>query len=222
MYNAAVHSSMYSSGPNTPHRWSEREGDIKLIIALHQTKLKPPHRKIRSSPRFPLWLIRIINQSTLLSIQDEPSPRPAVESGAQLVQVSTARRWIDGHMWTQVYLMASCFDVLFQVQIGRHDGQVPKKYTKQESIKLIQYNIHSTTHLVKGRWTFGKFLRPPDTSRLRLSVFERPLVLLTFDTELSPLCVEMPLFLWLWLWLLSWIRSGLLLLNPLFRPPLLL
>lgn len=85
------------------------------------------HRKIRSSPRLLLRLIRIVNQRSLLPVQHEPPPRPPMERGTQLVQISSTGRGVHCHMRTQINLVPGCLNVLLQIQVRRHDGKVSER-----------------------------------------------------------------------------------------------
>lgn len=100
--------------------------------------------KVGATAWLPFWLIRIVDERTALSIQYEPTPRPGMKRGAQLVQIAIdiiyiiIHRWyckgrlnspattvrIDKHVWTEINLMSSGLDMMSQIQIGREYGQV--------------------------------------------------------------------------------------------------
>lgn len=124
--NEADRSLMCSNGPGTPHRLSAMVQKTIKYIWLNK-RIPSIYRKIRSPSRLLLRLIRVVNQCALLPVQHEPPPRPAMERGSQLVQVTPTGSRIHRHMRTQIDLMPSWLNVLPQVQVSWHNGKVSGK-----------------------------------------------------------------------------------------------
>uniref|UniRef100_A0A8D8V826 Uncharacterized protein n=1 Tax=Cacopsylla melanoneura TaxID=428564 RepID=A0A8D8V826_9HEMI len=72
--------------------------------------------KVCHSSLFLLRPIRIVRQTSLRSVEHEPSLVPMMKPARHLVQITAGRRAVQCELWARVQLMARGFNVLSQVQ----------------------------------------------------------------------------------------------------------